>query len=94
MAGACAIIDFEEDLGEGPPVRDLRLCLVSDMMEWASLEAIDEEEEVGFSLMEEFWRVESIETRMPLLFFFSKAVGSEEVAVCERKKVATLCGIL
>lgn len=94
FAGACATIDLEEDLGDGMPVKERLLCLVSDMMELASVEAMEEAEELALSFSDEFLRVESNEMRALLPFFFSKAVGSEEAAVCERKKVATLCGIL
>lgn len=93
LAGACGTIDLEEDLGEGTPVKERLLCLVSDMMEPVSLDAMDEAEELALSFRE-FLRVESNEMRVLLPFFFSKAVGSEEAGACERKNVATLCGIL
>ena len=94
LAGACGTTDLEEDLGEGTPVKERLLCLASDMMELVSLEdAMDEAEELALSLRE-FLCVESNEMRVLLLFFFSRAVGSEEAEACERKKVATLCGIL
>lgn len=89
----CGIIDLEELRGE-VLVKDRLLCVLSDMMERASAEAIDEAEEPGLLCGDKFLRVESKDVRVPLLFFFSRVAASGKAEVCERKKVATLCGIL
>ena len=89
------MMDLEDDLGDGTAaVSDRLFCLVSDMKELASVEAMDDEEELAPSLVDEFLPIESKEGRAPFIFFLSTAVGLEEIEVCERRKVATLCGIL
>jgi hypothetical protein len=89
MSSLGCTIDFEDDLGEFR----FKECLLLLMLELVSAEIIDDDDEIVPSWMSVFVRANPEGRGAAFFFFFSVAVESREVA-CERKKVATLCGIL
>ncbi len=94
VAGPWRVIDLEDDLGESlkPPVNERLLCRLSDMLELVLWDEIEAEEEIERSARNEMPPVN--EPLRTVFFFWFSAVFKSEELVCERKKVATLCGIL